>query len=58
MAEKMKFDFCGSVCYNKEYRAVAIFWCRHKRGHRACNKRRELDSFKENIDLKGGSYDE
>ena len=25
MAEKMKFDFCGSVCYNKEYRAVAIF---------------------------------
>ncbi len=53
MAEKMKFDFCGSVCYNKEYRAVAIFWCRHERGHRACNKRRELDSFKENIDLKG-----
>ena len=28
MAEKMKFDFCGSVCYNKEYRAVAIFWYR------------------------------
>lgn len=46
MAEKMKFDFCGSVCYNKEYRAVAIFWCRHEQDTGLATKGESLTALK------------